>query len=693
MADCAELSKLIHENILLISQSEDVKNLDDAILRMQEMHPELHRDAIVQSITEATTRQSKEADALSKKLREISSQARIETRLKEKVQKIENYLETGMVSGTQKRTKPTTFAIEELRKTNANLSKWLRTSDPAMKKILQDRLKSLQDAVENGEIEVESEGKFHEVLQPIVDAIADARTKIQDAKDLQGLHDKIDALRKHLEEGTLPLKQQRQDREHGEAFNLLRETRDDLKKELAQSEPAQMERIQKQIDALEEMIASGEITPKQKTPAPVPGKELDKALYKRDLLREELRSKIYSAKPVTIWGRIGDVFDLKRLLQTTGELSFALRQLGMFAGMHPVQMTEKTLQSLRSLVDPVYRYKVNRAIFNDEDMPLAHRAGLRMTPIGSVSSLTQQEEYLMGRWSERIPVVREFTQAGITLLNLVRLAHFKTLYRTLGTTEQGMPMANAKFLGNAVNVFSGRPGLGKAETIAVGFNRFFYAPKWVISRFAVLYGQPVWHDIRKPGTLRLNPEIALKARAIVIGEYARFFASLAAYYSLSMLAGGELDDDRHSNTFGQVRWGKDKYIDPTMGIGRIIALHFQLAEGLKKSDATSQEKKLSGYTKFVEIARYGRGKLGPLPGDIVDFLVGETIVGEKVTVTQWLKEFPPIAWGDIYDAMTADQEVDENAALSVLTFFGQSLSVHNDGKQQTTRRRSSARRE
>jgi hypothetical protein len=575
MADCAELSKLIHENIRLIALSEDVKNLDDAIVRFQETHPEFHRDAIIQSITEATTRQARQVDAVAKKVNEIVGQARVETRLKEKALTLKSYLETGTIpEKVAKAGKETTYAIDTLR-----------------------------DVV------------------------------------------------------------------------------DDLKKQLKTSEPAQMERIQKQIDVFEELLASGEIPTKQEKIVLPSSKELDKALYRRDLLREEWRAKIYSARPVTIWGRIGDVFDLKRLFQTTGELSFALRQGGAFAGMHPIQLTEATLKSIRALIDPVYRYKVNRAIFNDDIMPLAHRVGLRLTPIGSVSSLAKQEEYLMSRWSERIPVIKEFTQAGITLLNLIRLGHFKTLYRTIGTTEQGTTLDTARFLGKAVNEFSGRPSLGAAESIAVGFNRIAYAPKWVISRFGVLYGHPVWSDIR-------NPKIALKARALVIGEYVRFFASLAAYYSIAILAGGEPDKDKHSNTFGQVRFGKDKYIDPTMGIGRIIALHFQLLDGVKKSDATAKEQKLTGHSKFVEIARYGRGKLGPLPGDILDFLVGETIMGEETTVTGWFKEFPPIAWGDIYDTMTADQEVDENSALSALTFFGQSLSVH-DNKRRARNWRSS----
>ncbi len=683
MADCAELSKLIHENVLNLGSREDVKDFDDVVVRMQEMHPKLHRDAIVQAVVEATTREGKMGDEIKKKVAAIVRQVKVENWTKEKNARFEQYLETGTLPPkTTRITKATTDTIARLRATFTNLKKWVETGDPAMQKKLSTKLAEINKRIEAGEIYLteEEKGDLHRTIQEIQDQVNAAKKSLGDERTIIKLEEKVDELYDHLEAGTLPEKGTQGELGEGPA-DVLRSIVKDLRRQISKSEPAVKARLDKQISDLEELIKSGDVAPKQKKAAVAESKELEERLYRRDLLREELRNKIYSAKPVTIWGRIEDVFDLKRLLQTTGEMSISVRQLGIFAGTHPIQWSEATLKSLRALGDPVYRYKVNREIFNDPDMPIAHRSNLHMIPIGSVTTLTAQDEYLMSRWSERIPVVREFTQAAITLINLVRFAHWKTLYRTLGTTEAGMSLDNAKFLANAVNVFGGRGLMGPAENMAVALNRFFYAPKWVISRFQVLYGQPIWHQ-------PMNREISLKARGIVAKEYGRFFISLAAFYSLMMLAGGELDDDRHSSTFGQVRFpvpgkpGTNKYLDPTMGIGRIIALHAQLWSGIKKSDATTKEIKLNAYTRFVELAKYGRGKLGPLPADIIDFIVGETIIGEKVGVGQWLKEFPPIAWKDVYDVMTVDLDIDENTALSILTFFGMSLSVHEPRKSQ-----------
>uniref|UniRef100_A0A6M3XFX5 Putative tail tape measure protein n=1 Tax=viral metagenome TaxID=1070528 RepID=A0A6M3XFX5_9ZZZZ len=671
MADCSELSKLITDMAMNIASRDDIKNLDDVIAEMQGRFPDVHRDAFVEAIVEATTREAREVDTLAKKLSEIKRQAKTESTTKEKITKLENYLETGNIEVSQKRTKETTFTIEQLRKTRDNLNKWLKTSDPAMKKRLQERLKMLQDAVENGEIEVQAKGKFHELLQPILDDIENAKTKIRDAKEMQALQDKVDALQKHLEEGTLPEKGIRRTREHTEAYNTLIEIRDDLKKQLAQSEPARKIKLEAQIKTLEDRIASGDILPRPRTVLAADTKELQRLEYERDTLKRQIRDQIYDLKPKTLWQRIAGPFNLARLLQTTGEFSLILRQSGFYIYGHPVKGAKLVVDAFKAFASLEYTRKVNQEIFSRELAPVSMRAKLHISPIEGDVRLSKQEEAFMTRWMDKIPVVKNFTRAMLTFINKVRADSFDTLYRTVGMTDT-LTDGEAKAIANFINVSTGRGSLGKMEIAATQLNTVFYAPKYVASRFQLLFGQPMFQR----GS-------SAAVRKAIAKEYARFFLGLMAVYALGAAAGGEIEKDPRSSDFGKIRFGKTR-IDPLMGLSQVTVFLTRLVSGQTKNaqgeiiPIRGQNVPYGRTTTPDVIMRFLRSKLSPLIATPIDILSGKNVVGEEVTIKSTAKNLAiPFTWGDIVDVMK-EQGLPEATAMSIVTFFGMGMQTYGD---------------
>lgn len=687
MADCSELSKAIDEMVELVTtqlyQDNRNVNFDDVVAEMISRFPRLDRSFIIQAINEVHTRTAKETEDLKKVIKNVISQAKTEGRQTVKQEKYMKYLETGEVPKPTNKNKTTTFTIGQLRKTNTNLGKWLRTSDPAMKEKLTKRLEELEAKIESGEIEIEEGGKYHEELKFILDAIEDAKTKVRDEKTVVAIQKKIDDLQRHLEEGTLPAKQKRTEREHTEFYNTLVESRDILKKQIANSKPAIKEKLQKQLDILDEKIKNKTFMPVKKEKPVYDDPELQRLEFDINQNKSHIREMIYNAKPKTFWGVVGDIYDFDRLIQTTGEGSIALAQLGMRFFGHPIEMTKTTIESIKAFADPLYCAQVMNKIKNDDLAPvIIGKMGIHISPIDGFANLTKHEEVTFGHWSSKVPVIRNFSRGAITMINLARYTQAKTMYETLGIAGKKSDM---EFLGKGINEMTGRGTSDTIEKNATLLNRLFYAPRWILSRFQVAFGHPIF-------AMPLNNEVSVKARALMVGEYARTLAGLFAFYILSMWAGGEPDWEETSPTFGQIKF-HDKYIDPTFGIAKVYSLTAQIVEGEKTNTETGKVKKLTPYTRGMTAFNYLRGKSAPMPSIFWDIVTGETlgptavdiVRGKKgrqeTTVSRILQKtlLPyPITYGDIYEIMKDEGGLAENSAISFLTFWGMRSNVYED---------------
>jgi hypothetical protein len=691
MADCSELAENIVNIGMALATKENVKTFDDVVLGLIEIFPVLNRQGIVDAFLEVQQSRSKETDDLQKKLRSIYNEPKIEKNTQDKINELNEFLENGEIQ-KKKTAKTASMKIEQLRKTRDNLQKWVETGDPTMRKEFTEQLDELVEKIESGTIEmVHRKGELHDEIQQIKDQIDELKKQIAEQAKESELKDKIEILQAHLEAGTLPEISTRKT-SGTEATQMLRSVIYDLRKQLNRSEPARRKRIEKSIADLEAKLKSGDILPKPKPPK-AESEELDKLIYKQDLIKKEIKDEIRNLKPMTLWGRAGATWDLARLLMTTGEFSFALRQGGIYAFSHPLKWSKSLVSSFKAFGSAKGLYDINKSIFERENAPSYQKSGLVLLQEGM--SLTRSEEVIMNYWMDKLPVFRNFNRAAIAFFNTMRADMFDMGYQTLGRSEK-MTQAEMEIWANYINVMSGRGRLSigalNLEPAALALNRAFFSARYVASRFQILTAQPLIYKAGE-GTLRIRGQIAK--------EYIRLGLGLASVYALGMAVGADIEEDPRSPDFGKLKFG-NRRLDVMMGHSQIIRLISAILTGTTKRSNGNVMPIRGSYVFFQDnkffqktvktqygsddvldvIARFGRSKLSPQFGFMMNMITGQTMIGEDVTLLNTATQLIyPITYGDIYTVMQ-EEGMPVNVALSVLTILGMGLQTY-ENKQKT----------
>ena len=105
---------------------------------------------------------------------------------------------------------------------------------------------------------------------------------------------------------------------------------------------------------------------------------------------------------------------------------------------------------------------------------------------------------------------------------------------------------------NYINVATGRGSTGLGRRLGETANTIFFAPRWSVSRFQYLLGQPI---------LAAHPGY----KTMVAKQYARTMMGLGAVYALGYAAGGTVDWDPTSSEFGKIKL-RNRVIDPLFGL-------------------------------------------------------------------------------------------------------------------------------
>ncbi len=495
------------------------------------------------------------------------------------------------------------------------------------------------------------------------------------------LEKQIEALSAKIEAGQIEVKQPAPTVTNEEIESLKAE-RVELQQQLkdlrTESPEIQQQKTQREIERLQAKLETEDILPREKVKTPY-DKDLLKIQYERDQLKVQIREKLFKLKPRTLTERIGAAFDLGRLLQTTGEFSVVLRQGGIFAYGHPLQTAKFVMEMLRAFASPQAAWEINNRVLNRSLSPVAHRAKLHVSVLDGNEQLTAMEEEIMSRLGIGLPVVRNLTRVTFTYMKLLRAAWFDTLYHTAGSID-GMTEGQAKVLGNAVNIFSGRGPLTKSgEHAAILLNRVFYAPKYVASRFQTVVGYPIWSNWG---------ENAAAVRKAIAMEYVRFLLGFSTTYVMAMLAGADIEWDPRSTDFGKWRWGNTR-IDPMMGISQVTVFLTKMITGQYKNSRGEivplygDDRPYGGETSSKVFWRFIHGKLSPAFGTILNFAFREDMLGRPVTITGQAKNLLiPIAWNDVYDAMI-EQGVPKASAMAFLATFGTGLQTYQQNNQRS----------
>ncbi|HOK67193.1 MAG TPA: hypothetical protein PLV55_10305 [Anaerohalosphaeraceae bacterium] len=660
MADCSQLSEKIVRLGMALAVKKNLQSFDDVVYELRQIFPEITREYVQDAFLETHARRKKVRTETEKILRSIYMTPIFEKRTRERAKQIEEYLETGKWPLPKKaRRKTVSITLDELRKTRNALRRWLETSDAATRQKMERHIEELNRKLEENDIEPKKKGGYHEELQSLLDEIARLREEIKSRRIETRLAAEIEELQEHLERGTLPEKQAKKERVMTSAEREMRALIYDLKRQLRQSPPAVKKRLEEQIAALMERAANIEEYVKEKENKEIAEKdeEIERLNWRVHVLKREIRQRIRSLEPLTFRERIWRGADFIRLLWTSGEFSFLLRQGGAYFFTHPIEWARTVGKAAKAFVSEKALHDINKEIV---DRPHAYlykklRLNLEGMPLSSM------DEVLMNYWMDKIPVVKNFSQFSMAFMNLMRVNLFDYGYRTLSRTQM-MTEDEADVWANYINTATGSGNLGRFEAATYLLNRTFFSPRYVLSRFQLLFGHPVW---------AMTDKDAAAARRLIIGEYIRLGMALTVFYMIAGLTGADIEEDPRSADFGKLRFGKAR-LDPLMGLSQTIRLISRMVSGKTKT--------ISGQIRDMPadkaLADFMRSKLSPQFSILMNILARQDFVGNEYNMLDAITRIYPITYEDIYDVMK-ENEFPENLSLSVLAFLGMGLQVYD----------------
>jgi len=688
VAECSELAVLINDAALNLAARSDITGIEGITKILKKDMPTIGRNDVVDAIVAANRRTTTaERTALQNRIAKIKDEARENVRINKAVAEIEESLSAGTLPETVKRkSKRVTKEIKNLRIIRDELRKQLEQSSPAIRKRMELRLTKLNDIL-SGKVKITPRDKqiIPSELRKLENEIRVVSKKITDKRVIKNLNSKVAELRKHLKAGTLP-SSKKTVAEAATNASRARQTIKDLRQQLRNSEPAKIERVQKQIEFLNARIASGIKLPEPRV-ITRGSEELEQFRFQRDQLRGEINARIQDLKPRTIFQKfVQDPLDLSRAVLTSHDVSAVSRQGKFIAFGNPKIAFDSQKPMFQALVSEKNALKIQKSIVEGRvNSVIYKRSKLHLGELNA--SLSKAEEAIQsdllgkiarsGKAGKRLTAsVRGSNRAFTVYLNKLRADTFDMMTRSLtknGTPTQGEMEAIANF----VNVATGRGSLGKFENAAQGLNAFFFAPRYVASRFQLLTGMPIF----KKG--------AGRARKLIIKEYAKSMTGIGMFFS--MIAMGKLaydlsDDDVSvetnplSSDWMKIRIGNTR-IDPMAGLSQTTVVLSRVIVGKTKSLSTGKTTNIRrvGFGRtdaFGYVLKFGRFKLAPGPSALATFISGENAVGETATLfgedgteSILLDLVIPMSLGEIRDSIV-EQGVPLGTAISLAALFG-----------------------
>lgn len=621
----------------------------------------------VRDMTRQVHQAMKEAGIDSKKARSPEEQWRtaldsIKTRLRNQIYDLEKQLKTGEKS-------PKKVGVE------------YDTEAKALKEV-RDKLKATLEQVE-GKRQMSPEQKTQNAISAVERSIAEYERKIE-------------------QNDILPMKQPSTTPVTPELARL-REVRDGLRVVLdqmrkdarPQKSPEEVAlqqyrtRLASQINQYEKKLAEGNFEAKPKRDIP------------NDKVSNDLRFKLETAKKayhkarfkdqlerrdaVQVWiDSIKETINTPRTIITSFDVSAPFRQGAFIFLSHPIRGAKTIPDMFRALVSEKNQFKIEQQIVCRKNYPLYERAGLYLAEHGK--NLSKMEEVYQNRWlMKRLEVmgvdvnpVAASQRAYTTFLNKLRADSFDAMLENL--TKSGKATTEEmKAIANYVNVTTGRGEFKGADVASL----IFFAPRYTISRFQTVIGQPIY----KAG--RVSPRV----RKLVEKEYAKALTGIGVVLSLGYFAGAEIELDPRSSDFAKIKFGNTR-LDPMAGLSQASVFLARIASGTTKTGKGRIEalvddtwaapgKKASGRSTIGPImevvARFLRTKLSPWLGTSIDVKMRRDVVGNPVSIYDVPQKLVvPLSFGDIATAMD-EQGVAFGSTLSLLALLGMGMNTYGPG--------------
>ncbi len=582
-------------------------------------------------------------DAVETEIRENKQLVKIQEDINREMEGLQGVVdpETGELMGSRKliyRDKPTQRVRDLIKQRNEILKKRQGPDSPEkLASTQQARRTALENAIADTDRYLRTGEK-----PPGRAAVPDDIRNEQLRAELKAMRDKVKEIEDEANPGKTP----------EERYN---ETR--------------VKQAEKRTKELEALTAAGKFTkPPPKTPfvksPATKTSEFKLAKAQQEFNRGVFEQKLKDRHPVRKVLETGrDVLNLARAAQTSFDLSAVLRQGGFITLAHPVRAAKIFPAMLKAFASEKGLFELNKEIQARPNAELYKSSKLHLNDPND-PHLSKMEEAYMSRWAQKIPGIAHSERAYTGFLNRLRADSFDAMTKSLGHPPT---IEEAKAISNFVNVATGRGNLASAAGAAVSLNTAFFAPRYVLSRFELLAGQPLYHGTA--GT-----------RIAVAKEYARFLGGLAIVYGLAKASGATVSTDKTSSDFGKLKFGNTR-VDMLSGLSQTSVLLSRIATG--KISTPHGVQSIRGDVPFGQpnsadvLGRFLRTKLSPALGGLVDLVSGKDLSGKKATALTVAKGLTmPLSFGDIYDAMR-DQGVLKGTALTMLSIFGAGIQNYN----------------
>ena len=446
--------------------------------------------------------------------------------------------------------------------------------------------------------------------------------------------------------------------------------------------------LSKQIADYQQRLANGDFAPKPKpkprnlTPA------LLKALADRDKVKLEFRTaqskwkRDHRTKAEIAKDWAHEAWNLTRDLQTTGEASFTLRQGLLYAASHPLKFVKAVAKSFavaKAWDNETELLKKSNEIKERPNAISGLYARAKVPFSDSVSPKTGQEELLLGRWAENIPLlgraIKRNAMAGDAFLNIARADMFDAMASFWGSNPDSLTDAEAKQYGSAAGVFTGKGDFGNVGRTSTILNNLLFSFPFTLSRFQIVLGQPLMG-----GTMRTRTAIA--------SEYVRAAMGLSVFYAavqFALTAASDDDDELPeidfnplSSDFMKIRIGKTR-LDPLAGLQQVaVFLARQIRN--KKTSSAGVTVPLGGMSGRADDARdvvnnFAWSKAHPTIGMYFNQRTGQDMAGNEVTADELPTSFIPMAYPGMADAVR-EAGLPRGLVMDALSFAGANVSTY-----------------
>lgn len=406
-------------------------------------------------------------------------------------------------------------------------------------------------------------------------------------------------------------------------------------------------KLEKDIDKIEEQLRTGDFSEKEPKPLTLDkeAKELQDRLIKLKHERQERLLKEEYAKS-SFWNKAqneaANILNTPRTLMASVDYSAPLRQ-SLFATLsHPIIGAEAFGKMFKASWSKKYYDRWFDNLKNSKNYDLMHDSKLAITDVDH-PHLSQREEAYMSNLAHKIPILGDTIKGqkvGFDLIGRSERAYSMYLNKmradlfniyTAEMQRKGLTFEKNseefKQMAAFVNNITGRGDLGKtfneASPILSGI---FFSPRLMASRLNTLtyFAQPrFWKKV--PPQARMDYFKGLVATAgIGLGILA-----------LAKAAGADTEDDPRSPDFGKIKVGNTRW-DIWGGHQQYIRIAAQLWTNQRKSSTTGRVTNMGDGNPYSGsrgdlVGGFFRGKLAPIPSVMLDILKGENAIGEKIT--------------------------------------------------------------